>query len=561
MPNPSAHGPLRKTLAIKHSDGEPLTRADLQYDFLHYIFSDTHAVFTDPYPTLHGNPARSRVTFRDLYLNTLLHSPRCSKASREKIIDTPAFGDEFAKISILSNVGRINTTMAFFPEMRTALRTYHPIPSLQKTDGNLQDAPRIKNILKSCFLENEAQGVFATPAEVLSRSRCGQVPPTSIVNLMFVFASHAGAVARAHFHPHTSIDFLDFFTPVNISSASRARAFLWLCYHYHEAPSYNPFADDYANRNTGQIPQLVILAVQDAALENVDPPEEVEWGERMMHQRRLFVETKAREDEEDKEFDREKTKPRGNAARNKLKAKSMDAPEPSGIFRQAGLPTRDGHISLPPMLPGEELLDGPGPILQPPLPPLYPLRPRSSLPYLLSVPRSPQRARSPDHYGHRTRSPDLYGHRTRSPDPYTHHRSTVDPYPRRPPSPTLAPTNGKPTRTRTRPPGEVIPQHRYNPLPLVSQTYFANPFPSPGYDVPQYVVPPPVAPRRNMLEQAWHVVMTGDPLGDSDDETLDENSRLDYVLRLRIISRLRGKSPTPEPVSPPPRQDRPCRLL
>lgn len=57
--------------------------------------------------------------------------------------------------------------------MRTALRTYHPVPSLQKTDGNLQDAPRIKNILKSCLLPSEVQNTPATPAEVLSRSvRC-----------------------------------------------------------------------------------------------------------------------------------------------------------------------------------------------------------------------------------------------------------------------------------------------------------------------------------------------------------------------------------------------------
>ena len=66
--------------------------------------------------------------------------------------------------------------------------------------------------------------------------------------------------------------------------------------------------------------------------------------------------------------------------------------------------------------------------------------------------------------------------------------------------------------------------------------------------------------------EAWHVSMTTDPLVDSDDEMYaDENTRLDYglsallvprpgltpslnsltVLRLRIISRLRGKEPTP----------------
>lgn len=43
--------------------------------------------------------------------------------------------------------------------MKTALRSYHPVPSLQKSDGNLQDAPRIKNCLKAALLPFE----FKTP--------------------------------------------------------------------------------------------------------------------------------------------------------------------------------------------------------------------------------------------------------------------------------------------------------------------------------------------------------------------------------------------------------------
>lgn len=102
----------RKTLAVKRADGEPLTRVDLQYDMLYHIFADKHTVFSDPYTTIRGDPAGTRVTFRDLYVNALIHSPRCSKASRDKIRESPEFGNEFAMISLLSNVGRINTTMA-----------------------------------------------------------------------------------------------------------------------------------------------------------------------------------------------------------------------------------------------------------------------------------------------------------------------------------------------------------------------------------------------------------------------------------------------------------------
>jgi Ino eighty subunit 1 len=58
-----------------------------------------------------------------------------------------------------------------FPEMKTALRTYHPVPSLQKTDGNAQDAPRIKNCLKAALLPSEFKAVPPSiPEEILEKS-------------------------------------------------------------------------------------------------------------------------------------------------------------------------------------------------------------------------------------------------------------------------------------------------------------------------------------------------------------------------------------------------------
>ena len=103
----------RKILfAIKRADAEPLTRADLQYDFLKSIFDDDQVVFTDPFQTLGGKPPGSKVTFRDLYVNALYNSNKCSKVLKEKMVENPAFAIEFAKISLLTNVGRINTTMA-----------------------------------------------------------------------------------------------------------------------------------------------------------------------------------------------------------------------------------------------------------------------------------------------------------------------------------------------------------------------------------------------------------------------------------------------------------------
>lgn len=55
-----------------------------------------------------------------------------------------------------------------------------------------------------------------------------------------------------------------------------------------------------------------------------------------------------------------------------------------------------------------------------------------------------------------------------------------------------------------------------------------------------------VAPR-SMLQHTWHIISTTDPLLDSDNEELEgEHIRHDYIQRLRVISALRRKEPTPE---------------
>jgi Ino eighty subunit 1 len=92
-------------------------------------------------------------------------------------------------------------------------------------------------------------------------------------------------------HFENALDFLDLFLPINVSSASRARAFLWLCYHYLESAadnaSRNPFSDPQAS-HPNKIPPLVTLTQEEMELENVDSPEEVAWGEKMMTQRKDF---------------------------------------------------------------------------------------------------------------------------------------------------------------------------------------------------------------------------------------------------------------------------------
>ena len=113
--DPTTHRPgylSRKALPIKKDDAQPLFRNDIQYDLLDSIFSDGHKVFTSPHR------GKTKVNFRDLYVEALYNSNKCSKVLKDKMLETPAFAIELAKISLLTNVGRINTTMACEPVRR-----------------------------------------------------------------------------------------------------------------------------------------------------------------------------------------------------------------------------------------------------------------------------------------------------------------------------------------------------------------------------------------------------------------------------------------------------------
>ncbi|TFK40964.1 hypothetical protein BDQ12DRAFT_600597 [Crucibulum laeve] len=281
----------RRTLAIKRADGEPLTRADIQYDFLYAVFHDNHCVFTDPYSPGGDAP---KICFRDLYIKSLLNSSKATKALKEKMNVSPTFSEDFAMLALLVNVGRINTTMSFFPEMKTAIRTYHPIPSLQRTDGNLLDAPRIKHILKTSLLEDEAQGPPNTPTDILARIKDGHVPSTSIPNLVFVLVSHSSLIGQKHLSDE--LDFNDLFLRREISSLTRARTFLWLVFNYLEASSVaddddyddegapNPFSDPRRG-----VPSLIPLTSDEVASENIDSVQEKTLAEKLTAQRSQAV--------------------------------------------------------------------------------------------------------------------------------------------------------------------------------------------------------------------------------------------------------------------------------
>jgi Ino eighty subunit 1 len=86
------------------------------------------------------------------------------------------------------------------------------------------------------------------------------------------------------------VDFLDLFLPINLSSVSRARAFLWLIFHYLSEPDApNPFDDECSRQNPGKVPRLQNISREEMERENQDPAEEIQWGRRMSAMRSKFL--------------------------------------------------------------------------------------------------------------------------------------------------------------------------------------------------------------------------------------------------------------------------------
>ncbi|CAD0110785.1 unnamed protein product [Aureobasidium uvarum] len=273
---------------LKKEDGVPLWRKDIQYDFLDIVFKDDHRVFTRYSDNTKGH------TFAEIYVDAMAKSSKCSKILKEKLKEDFDSAITMAMVCLLVNVGRMNTTLNFFPEMRAQLRTYHSIPALQAhQDPNaykqLQDAPRLKSILKGATEDTPQPGT-------IEDIRQAPIPRTNPVNLIFVLSQYAPKISELHFnHPR---DFFDLVMRPSLSSRSRATAFLWLMWWYlesdfsNESALSNPFGAGCEPEGGGQpikVPSLESLTEEQAALENVDSQEEKEYGEQKRKERIAIV--------------------------------------------------------------------------------------------------------------------------------------------------------------------------------------------------------------------------------------------------------------------------------
>ena len=283
-----------KVRHIKKPDGTPLWRKEIQFAFLQTVVEDTKPVFT------RIRDGKTGCFFSDIYADCMAGSSKTSKILKDRLQFDRQAAHNMSMICLLVNVGRMNTTLNFFPEMRAQLRTYHSIPSLQAYKSqrdykSLQDAPRLKSILKGASEDT-------VEPRTVPDLKAKQVPRTNPVNLIFVLSQVAPKISETHFTD--KVDFFDLAMRPTISSASRARAFLWLMWWYLESnftkedALRNPYGPGQYKENENPddpdtipqlVPQLETITEEEGDAENVDPPEEIAFAEKMTQERKRIM--------------------------------------------------------------------------------------------------------------------------------------------------------------------------------------------------------------------------------------------------------------------------------
>ena len=283
-----------KSKHLKKAEGEPFWRRDIQYDFLNFLFNDTHAAFTNTFPAsdLPGVNNSEKLTFSELYIRTLAESSKCSKVLKERLLKDKDMAHGVAKVCLLVNAGRMNTTINFVPEMKSTLRTYHSIPSLQiDADGNpkqLQDTPRLKSILKAVVDDNEAKELD----DILSNPSAKK-PNTNLIQIIFLLTNYPHKIP---FFEGIGNNFMEFFLNTNVNPQNRANRLLWLLYTYletdftEELMKLNPFGES--------LPPKVLVnenldeddsdGNEDGPFD-IDPDYEVEYANKMQQTRAKYL--------------------------------------------------------------------------------------------------------------------------------------------------------------------------------------------------------------------------------------------------------------------------------
>lgn len=324
------------TRHLKKPDGSYFTRKDIQYKFLSLLLSDKREIFTNVFygkyltslvplrdvydrdgsvTILNVNNdefdarrfiSHEKLTFSQMYLLSLATSSKCSKVLRDKLLLDHQVAFCICVLSLLVNIGRLNTTINFYLEMTSQLRTFHSVPSLQckNTDPKtLQDTPRLKSILKNLPFGNFAINLsFSYNEENTDIEKC------NIINYIFAMCEHS-ALINAKFLNEQYIDFVDskntsgeavvrgncLFDILDTSyykPEDRCNVFIWLLYIHLETNITEMDIKNSLKLFGKRVPdseEYRIRLERNYEDYDIDTPEEIQYGEEQYLKRKEFL--------------------------------------------------------------------------------------------------------------------------------------------------------------------------------------------------------------------------------------------------------------------------------
>lgn len=250
---------------IHEAENVPLSRSDIQYDFLSYIFENDTRAFTNP------SDGTNNHTFAEIYIDVLCRSPKITEALRERLLSDHASAIRLGMLGLLVNIGRIATTTFVNTKGQNQAYGNTLMPGLlglqdvfaNSEPSNLLDISTIVSVLEEACEDQQRQDLNEF-TELKSKN-----PITLLYKLCKVQSRYF--VAPYEFHDLMNKD---------LSIHSRGKAFLWLmwaCLESDSSPSslnQNPFGQ---GQNDGQyVPELEKIASTQLGREKVDSSTEEE---------------------------------------------------------------------------------------------------------------------------------------------------------------------------------------------------------------------------------------------------------------------------------------------
>ncbi|QLQ79283.1 hypothetical protein HG537_0B06310 [Torulaspora globosa] len=334
---------------LKKPDGEFFSRKDLQFHFLRRLLLDERPLFTNIFKEVYAksmaplsvgrNAARvsdkaydarafvfnDKLTFSQHYILTLASSTKCSKVLRDKLLLDHQVAFSTCILALLVNMGRLNTTINFYLEMTSQLRTFHSVPCLQYKVADLkslQDTPRLKSILKNLPVGNEQIDLaefYETPRPVNHK--------LNVVNLLFTLCDSVSLINLKFLSKYVDTDgktvsLFNILDSPGYEPEDRCNVLLWLLYIHAETD----LSEDAIQRSIKIFTQDDKLPLRPTDEDyDKDPQDEIDFGLQQQAKRKEFLKRIKHTDTDDKEVqEEEEVKEEENEQEEDIKQEELD---------------------------------------------------------------------------------------------------------------------------------------------------------------------------------------------------------------------------------------------